>query len=247
MVEYRLNNGIVPIVEKFLQPNYLLALQFQEGFIFGRVVRRRICQYKPYAVIDSNGNTVDIDASSHQSELRFRDPRNTENDILYLDEATDNNFPWIFHGAIGIKPQYINMYLRFPEGQTIPGKFPELDQIKPSSGDDLGYINSLNSPYESPTDFVEIVIPPKIHLGAEYYNKDPNRKHQPVLNLLFALYWFEIFNPSRHASIIRKIALREVPAAFLTVGFADRPYQMGTALQNDWKAIPLKLEDAGGL
>jgi len=238
--------GVKPIKEKILDKNYLFALQFREGFVFGRTVNRRICQYKPHRLINTAGTDIDIGASSSQAELRFLDRRNTKNDILYLDKNTNSGYPWFFHGAIGIKPQYINMYLRYPEGKDIPGKFPSVDSIKPSDGDDLGYVNSFNSPYDEPTDHVEIVIIPGIHLGAEYYNKDAVRAHQPVMNVYFALYWAHMFTKEREGTLIRRIALREVPAAFLTVGFGDLPQEMGDDLQKDWGVKPMSLDEAIG-
>lgn len=239
--------GIIPIVRKFLEPNYLLALQFREGFVFGRVIARRICQYKPWSLIDSAGATVDIAASSFQAELRFRDPRNAQNDILYLDSSVNGGFPWFFHGAIGIKPQYIYMYPRFPETKEIPGKFPTCDPIQPNAGNLLGYMNSIKSPYEEPTDYVEWVIPPHIHVGAEYYNVDPNRNHNAVMNILFALYWFQPLSQTHFSNLIRRIAAREVPAAFLKVGFGDFPHDLGTTLKADWKVAPLTLDEAVSL
>jgi len=237
---------IKPIKEKILEKNYLFALEFSEGFLFGRTVRRRICQYMPYPLIDSAGNNINISASGYQQELRFNDPRNPDRDILYLDETTKNGYPWFFHGAIGIKPQYVRMYLRFPEGKEILGKFPNVDPIKPNAGDKLGYINSLNSPYEEPTDHIEIVIPPKQRLGAEYYNVD-DRAHQPVLHLYFGLYFVKFFNTEKNASLIRRIANREVPATFLTVGWGDVPIELGDRLKEDWKANVLALEEASNL
>lgn len=234
------NVGIRPIIERFLLPNHLFALEFREGFVFGRVVRRRICQYKPYPLIDSDGTAIDIAPESHQDEVWFRDPRNTKNDILFLDSATNSGYPWFFHGSIGIKPQYIRMYPRLPSGKDFPGKFPNIDPIRPSDGDAVGYVNSLNSPYENPTDFVEYVIVPNIHLGAEFYNTDTDRSHQPVLNLLFALYWVQLFPPDK--PIVKKIANREVPAAFLTVGFGNVPIEYGR-LRQDWGVDPIKLEE----
>ncbi len=236
--------GIIPIVEKFLQPNYLFALEFREGFIFGRVIRRRICHYKPYPLIDSNGNAIDISPSSYQSEIILRDPRNTANKILYLDSSTNSGYPWILHGSIGIKPEYIYMYPRFPSGKDIPGKFPNLDPVRPSSGDNLGYVSSNESPYEEPTDFIEYVIPPHQDIGFEFYNKDPDRSHQPVLNILFAVYWFEILTPDKHGKLISKIASRDVPAAFMTVGFGDTPLDLGSTLRTDWKVTPMTLDEA---
>lgn len=239
--------GIIPIAEKFLQPNYLMALEFRQGFVFGRVIRRRICQYKPYALVDSAGSVIDIAATTHQAELRFRDPRNPDKDILYLDVTTNSGYPWILHGSIGIKPQYIYMYPRFPEGKDIPGKFPNVDPIQPSAGDLLGYVNELKSPYEEPTDYVEYVIPPLQHLAAEYYNKDSARSHQPVMNLLFVVYWFQALSAGRHPDLIAKIATRQVPAAFLTVGFGDFPFELGDTVARDWRATPISLDEAGAL
>jgi hypothetical protein len=236
--------GVKPIQERFLYPNYLFAMEFREGWIFGRVVRRRICQYKPYRVVDSTGAVVDIAASSAQAELRLRDPRNPDVDVLFLDTSTNSGYPWFLHGSIGIKPEYILAYLRYPEGKEIPGKFPEVDPIKPSSGDFLGYINSTKSPYDSPTDYVELVITPHRHIGVEYYNIDPNRAHQPVLNLYFALYWFQPLNPKTHARLISRIAARDVPAAFFTVGFSDLPEDLGDTLKVDWKVEPMSLDSA---
>ena len=238
--------GIRPIKEKILEANYLFALLFREGYVFGRTVRRRICQYEPYALIKSDGTAVDIGPLAHQAELRFRDPRNPDVDILYLVDTTNSGDPWFFHGSIGIMPQQIFMYPRFPEGSDIPGKFPNVDPIKPNAGDLLGYVNSLKSPYLEPTDYVEYVITPKLHLGAEYNNKDSERSHQPVLNLFFALYWFKPLRLETNARLISRIALREVPASFLTVGFGDLPQDMGDTLMKDWGVAPMSLEKAVG-
>ncbi len=238
--------GIIPIEKKFLQNNSLFALEFREGFVFGRTIRRRICQNKPYPVIDANGVTIDLAANSHQSELRFVDSRNTMRDKLYLDTTTKAGLPWFYHGAFGIKPQQINMYLRFPEGDIIPGKFPNLDPIRPAFGDNISPINSLVSPYERPTDYHEVVIPPQEHLSAEYFNKEPalGRNFQPVLNILFCLYFVQLFRPESHSDLISNIALRRVPVSFLTVGFGDVPENIGDQMEKDWRVTPMTLDEA---
>lgn len=239
--------GVIPIIEKFLQPNYLLALEFAEGFVFGRVVRRRICQYKPYPLVDATGSPVTISPGAYQPELTLRDPRNPANEILYLDSTTNSGYPWILHGSIGIKPAYVYMYPRFPSGKTIPGKFPNLDPIRPPSGDNFGYVSSSESPYEEPTDFVEYVVPPLQRIGFEFYNKDLNKAHQPVLNILFAVYWFQALKPDTHSKLIGRIASRDVPAAFITVGFGDRPIELGAILTKDWDVKPMSLDEAVSL
>jgi hypothetical protein len=242
--------GIVPIEQKFMQRNDLFALSFREGFIFGRVINRRICQWKPYPLIDASGAVVDIPAGSPQGELRFRDPRNPTNSILYLNTSTSVGWPWFFHGAFGVQPQYIQMYLRYPETQEIPGKFPNIDPTRPASGDQITPLTGLNSPYEQPTDFIEVLIQPKIEIGCEYYNQDSKRNHQPVLNILFCLYWVQLFNKATHPTLITDIALKRYrgeKAHFLTFGFGDHPHDLGTELQKDWKVEPLSLDEATAL
>ena len=236
-----------PITERILDKNQRFALEFSEGFLFGRTIRVRICQWKPYNVIDSAGNAVDIAAEDHQEELLFRDPRNPSNEILYLDTATNSGYPWFYHGAIGIKPKPIRAYLRFPSGREIPGKFPSVDTIRPKSGDPLGYIDEENSPFDKPTNHVEIIIPPNQRIGAEYYNTDSDRNHQPVLNLYFGLYWVKFFDPEKDSDIIRKIANCEIRATYLTCGFGDTPIDLGDSLREAWKVTPLKLEEASSL
>jgi len=243
-----MRKGIIPIVEKFLLPNHLLALEFSEGWIFARVVRRRIMQYKPYSLINSAGTTVDIAATSAQAELWLRDSRNTKVDIIYIDKTTDKGFPWILHGAIGWKPHQILVYPRIPEGSNIPGKFPEIDPVQPSAGNLTGYYSGMESPYTKPTDFMEYWIPPKTHVGHEFYNLD-DRAHNPVANILFALYHFQIFVPllagvGPQNRIIRDIALRHVPATFATIGFTSEPLSLGTTLMDEWKVAPISLDDA---
>lgn len=244
--------GIIPIEKKFMQNNTPFALEFREGFVFGRTVRRRICQYKPWPLIDPNGDTVDIpaDSVSPAGEVRFRDPRNPANTILYLSTTTNAGRPWFFHGAFGVKPQQINMYLRYPEGNVIPGKFPNVDPIRPASGDDISPLNGLVSPYEQPTDYHEVVLQPLQHMGSEYYNKDPSRNHQAVLNILFCLYWARLFTPDKHATLISDIAARRYEgarAAFLSVGYGDFPYEIGPQTQKDWGITPMSLEEAMAL
>lgn len=229
-----------------------MALGYREGWIFGRVIRRRLAQFKPYPLIDSNGNAIDIAENSFatQGGLRLRDPRNTEDDILHLPTATDRGLPWIMHGALGIKPNAVNMYIRMPEAQSIPGKFPNIDPISPSRGDDLGYVNGLKSPYNNPSEWAELVIPPKQHVDFEFFNKDSGDgswNHQPTLNILFAIYWFQALTTREHHNLIGRIAAREVPAAFFTIGVGDEPLGYDNDIESAWGATTMTLEEATAL
>jgi len=242
--------GIQPLIDKFLEHNYLFALAVRKGFIFGRVKWRRIMNYKRWSLIDADGTAIDIGAGSAQAELRFRDPRNAAKDLLYLDTSSNAGQPWFMYGGFGITPQQVYMYLRYPEGKTVPGKFPNVNPIRPSQGDEFGYINELNSPHEQPTDWVECVILPGNRIAAEYYNQDADRNHRPQVNILFCTYWIEIFRPKTHPQLISDIACRRyqgAKAAFLKHGFGDYPDELGSQLETDWKVEGMELDKAAAL
>jgi len=98
-----------------------------------------------------------------------------------------------------------------------------------------------------PTDFVEVVIQPTVHLGVEYYNRDEARIHRPVLNILFSLYWAQLFTAQTHPKLIGDIALKRYEganASFLRVGFGDQPQELGPSIQKDWNVTPMSLDEA---
>jgi len=240
--------GVTPIRNLLLKPDMNFSLGFHEGFVFGRVVKRRICEYNPLRMIDSDGAGIDLAALSAQSSQWIVDPRNQQHDVLYLDKTTGGGWPWFFHGAIGIWPPQVHAYLKFPENGDIPGKFPNVEIIRPALGDRLGYLSSLNSPKDNPTDHVEVVIPPLQHLGIELYNHDAVDAHQPVLGLCFALYFCQIFKPETHGDIIADMANGRRPCKFLCVGFGDNAFVWDTQYGEDWRVKPMTLAqaEAGG-
>mgnify|MGYP000430345762 CR=1 FL=1 len=241
------SGGVSPIVERFLKPNFVGALEVKEGFVFFRVIAARVMSYQ-IPLVDSNGDEVTLSASSSLSETYILDPRNPNRDCLYIDAAlSPGGWPWFLHGSIGIKPELVWMYPRYPSGKTIPGKLPNLDPIRPGSGDSMGYVDSRKSPFENPTDWVEYVILPYYRIGFEFYNKDPDFSHKPRLHLLFSLYHVQMLNPDSHSTLIGRIARREIPAAFLRHGWADTPEELGRTLISEWNAAPLSLDEAAEL
>jgi hypothetical protein len=237
-------SGVKPIVNKFLERNYLFAVEFAEGFVFGRVVRRSIIQHKPYPAINTNGTPAVVPPLSSTAELQFRDPRNRDIDLLKLDTGTSQGYAWILHGAIGVQQPTVRVYLRYPSGGAIsvPGRFPEMDPIAP--GDDVSYISSTNSPYESPSDYAELIIPPRITVGVQYYNGDPATPVNPLLHLLFALYYFQPLDPSTDRELVSAIARRMVPAAFFTAGPVDQPFTLAGPTKSEWGVEPIPLKEA---
>jgi len=217
-----------PISEKFLNPNDLLAIKFDEGWIFTRVLAREPVMYKPF-------NLSSVNATSHTDYGRLND--SSGNDVIYIDKATP---PRILHGAIGIKPNSIRLYIRYPEGSDIIGKPPNVNPPTPSSGSDYGYLTGEESPYDEPTDYMELVIPPKIHLSFEYYNTD-SIAHTPALNLQFMLYEVQLLTDKK---LIQLIATRKIPCAFRICGTVYKQISYEQILRKDWKIDPLTLDEA---
>jgi hypothetical protein len=237
----------LPIEEKFLRPNYYFAAQFSEGWMFGRVITRDFCRYKPYKLINAAGTATTIATVTHQSEILLKDPRNTDNDLLYLDTYTSSDgYPWFYHFAIGIKPVGIRAWVRYPETQDIPGKFPVLDPISPSNDEDLGYFTWDDSPYEAPTEFTEMVLMPKTRIGLEYYNTT-GETQRPVLSIVTMVYKFEVLDKVTHPQLISQIANGQRPAAFFRVGYGVRPIAMEQGMINAWRVELMTLDQAQAL
>jgi hypothetical protein len=242
MVEIPL--GIVPITSKFLQANHLLALRFQDGFIFTRILGREIKHFKPYNVIDPNGAAVDIPPQTASSQLRLRDPDDLRSSILFIPRTKPFR---LLHVGIGIKPTPIKMYVRFPESEEAFGRFPNLSAIAPDRGVRTGYVSGLESPYEEPTDFLELFIPTSVELGFIFFNSDTTATHQPVLNIIAADYELQILSPLKQpdASLIKKMAERRIPAAFGTVGPIEKPLSARTIrLDEVWQVSPITIDQA---
>jgi hypothetical protein len=250
MTKQFLWNGTEPMNQRFLRPNDLFMLSFRQGFVFGRVLFAEKMHFKPYKLINAAGTAQEISANTANAELRFRDPRNNAVDLLYIDDETDAmafNLPWIMHGSIGIRPRNNSMrlHIKYPEAKSQFGKFPDADPIQEtSSGNFLGYVSGEDSPYETPSDWLQIWIPPKIHIGHEWYNDDTT-SHQPVLNLLFSTYWFQVFRPNgppEEQDMIQKMANRRVPCAIGQCGPTQNLLQFtyGSA----WGVEPIPLYQA---
>jgi hypothetical protein len=248
--------GIKPITEKFLERNHLFALAFREGWIFGRVLLSEKKFFYPYNLINASGTAQDISGASGLAELRIYDPRNRDTRLLYLSSATSSdtrsiagpNFsgglPTLLHGAIGIKPTFMRMYVRYPWGKSHFGEFEGLNPISATaSGNYLGFVDGTKSPYEMPTDWLEMWIPPKMDIGVEFYNEDV-KIHQPVLSLIFMQYHFQPLdvNNALHRRIIKLIASRQIPAAFGQCGpsVSLKTYDF----RSDWKVNTLSLDEA---
>jgi hypothetical protein len=257
--------GIQPIRNKFLQPNYLFTLQFQEGYLFGRTLNRELLTWDPYdqlgmiqpgsnsmlfpssqypsgtnAVSPSNGSVTDTVLAGNQSLVNLHD-------ILYIPTGKQA----LIHGAIGIKPNYVYCYARYPLASSYFGRWPAVQPPQPANGDQFARFSGYDSPYEDPTDAVELVIPPGIDTSYQFFLQGKQTQTQPLLNLRFAYYQVDIFNPNGQnfeKNLIGAIARRSVPASYLTCGPAQYPIGFGNTNQaNNFSVPPITLAQAQAL
>ncbi|MEM3795066.1 MAG: hypothetical protein QW429_04250 [Thermoprotei archaeon] len=261
------SRGVVSIDEKFLQPNYLFAVLVKEGYLFGRVLSRSLLTYKPYdqlgllqpgtnimsfptALYPSGQNAISP-ANQNQTNVILASPFAPQelHDALYIPPQPGLETA-ILHGAIGVKPGYVQVYVHYPQGEAFLGRWPTLQPPQPGIGVPYARFDGLESPYEAPTDYRELVIPAGIHLSFEFYLPSRFDPVQPVLNLRFALYTTQIFDPNGptyQRQLIASIAQRKVPAAFLTFGSAQSPLQFTNISKNYGNIQPITLDQAAQL
>jgi hypothetical protein len=172
-----------PIDEKFLDRRDFFGLKFRDGYVFFEIEDWELIQYKPYTQLST------VTSRSNLGSTRLED--SAGDDILHMS----GNKEKIIHGSIGIDPAMMRMYTKYPEDSGTKGTWPNLTSPSSNNGNDYGYVNGQDSPFEQPTQDAELFIPPEVHLSFDFYNTDNNDDRQPVLNLRFREYDVNILNP----------------------------------------------------
>lgn len=249
--------GLRPIVEDFLRPNQLVVLRWHRGVTFHRVELAESVPFWPWFAIDGTGTAVTVSADSGQAELSFLDPRNTARDILYLKSQTDASVPayeakgglaWLLHGALGIYPKsrHFRAYVKYPKGGHLFGQPPEAGAIQPTQSGNFFGIDGIMSPYENPSNYRPIWIPPMTEITAEFYNDHPTETWRPVINLMFQLLHMENLNPvgmDYEAELCKKMAQGKVAFTFAPMGPSRhlRDYPLSDWLYSDGARVePVK-------
>lgn len=245
--------GIQPIYRKFLQPNYLFALRFDEGYLFGRVLDRELLTWDPYdqlGMVQPNSNIQNFPTSQYPAGTNAISPQNGSmtDTVLAANQSLVNLHDILFvpvgksvllHGAIGIKPNYVFCYARYPLASSYFGRWPAVQPPQPANNDQFARFSGYDSPYEEPTDVVELMIPPGIDTSYQFTIQGKYPPVQPLLKLRFAYYNVQVFNPSGQPyeqNLIGAIARRSAPAAYFTCGPAQ--YPIGFAQTNQANNFP---------
>lgn len=204
---YQVQAGIVPIEDLFLDPNRRKygALHFLNGYIFFRVAIAEEINFKPLLVADEQGSAVTVSPQSVAGPYVLKDPRQAQDTLLGGNNMpyTDSGFPHFIHGAVGLYPMNMRMYIQQPsKAGKFRGMWPGIGAPNPINGDDFAGIDADDSPYYTPTNSSEMAVLPFTDVSFTFWNQAPSAAdsnydaERPVLNLKFMHYWIEILFPA---------------------------------------------------
>lgn len=228
-----MNDNNNSIDEKFLDRNDVFALEFNRGFVFLQVTGWEQLQYKPYTGVSS------INPQSSSGFSRLED--SNDNDILYVNEGDEK----VIHAGIGHMPASVRRYTNYPESENRLRTIPNLSAPRPSNGDDYGYVDGDDSPYNNPTDVEELVIPPGVNLDFNFYNPDQNESKQPILNIRMREYNVEILDPREDSNTVKRVLNPGSPMPTYPVGSIDNQKSIGK-LRNQWDVSPKSRDEIMG-
>lgn len=217
---------------EFLRNNNLLSIEFDDGFIFSRVINRKLFLYKPY---------VYGDVSSGNYTTPFK-PQHRNREIIYIDQSTP---PRVIHFTVGIKPYSTRLYIKYPSGSAPINSIPNIETASAEVGSDYSYIDGYISPFENPSELAEIFVPPKTHIEFQLYNPE-DYTVRPALNIYGMIYKLQLLDPNGseyERKLIRKMAERSIPSAFATLGDPDNLLSY-SHLRDAWEVEPITLSEA---
>lgn len=194
------------IEEKFLDSGDLFVLKYNDGYIFFEVEMWEDLGYKPYDNVGSVGTQTNAGFN------RLDDPNG--DDIVYIDE-TDTK---VLHGSIGVSPSSVRMYTNYPEGENRLRTFPNLSVPSSRNGNNYGFIDGNDSPFDEPSDSGEFMIPPGVHLDFDFYNPNQNEAVEPKLNIKVREYDVRTIDPMKNQNVVRRAMSPGSPIPIHPVG-----------------------------
>lgn len=227
--------GRTGVLDYFSQEGEVIVTKWDEGYIpvlISNVSRMFFRQY------NESLETIGSKSGAGSNRLEYDDK-----DITYIDEYKKK----YYHCMIGVSPSLMRHFVRIPESKGLLQAFENLPV--PSRSDDYGYQDGVDSPYDEPTPYLEFFVPPKIHVGHEFYNPD-DIAHKPALNIFLSLYEIEVLDFDKHQDIIKHAfeaeQLEAVGSPLVhTMGARDSPvsfYDYGSGMQNEWDTKPAKVK-----
>lgn len=237
--------GLKPMIDAFVNPNDLIMAFWERGVTFHRVLLRESIPFAPWYAINSSGTKQTISAGGSQDILEFTDPRNNNDILYYLETQLDTNLsdkegnalPWLIHGSIGLFPvaDYFRAFIKYPKTGYNFGHIPETGGITYSQSQNYFGFTGILSPYDIPTNYRELWIPPQTKVAVQFYNDHETEVISPALNLMFEVMWLENLNPigvQYEKEICQKMAQGKV---YYDVAPMGPPRHLKNFSYNEWK------------
>ena len=232
-----------PISLKWLDENHRFGLGWQGpgdeiAYSWHRVEGRRFTRFKPFMqgfnALASRGS---------QTAIQLKDVNS--DDILKV--SLENAGKIIKHVGIGVAPDYMRVYYRFPDGADIT----RVDNTQPTTvGDDKGFVTGFDSPYHEPTDALEFFFPYSIAATFNNFNPqtlDPTSSNTwPKYNVETMQYRVTHLDPNnpQDAALIAAMAAGKTQVRLFTMGPPDQPVSYPGTLKTIWEVEPITLREA---
>ncbi len=222
------------VIDYFSTEGEVVITKWKEGYIpvlISNTSREFIREY--------NDSMDSVSANSGHDTVRLK---YDDKDITYID----NEEKKYYHCMVGVSPSLMRHFIRIPESKGLLQSFENLPV--PSKSSPYGYQDGVDSPYDEPSPYHEFFVPPKIHVGHEFYNPD-DIAHTPTLNIFLSLYELEILDFDKHKDLIKQAfeaqQMESQGAPLIhTMGARDEAisfYGSGRSLDDTWNTKPAKV------
>ena len=174
---------------EFLKPNWYLGIKFAQGPIFFKILDREIVRVEPIEVgfLDSGQESDLIDPIDPTTRIRYLEPQQTN---------------YFYHVFIGIDPEPIELYLKYPANRDKFGLAGMFGPDKP-----IKWIDGVTSPFENPAEESELFTFRDQYPVFRAYNPSGSKEYV-MLSFHIAKYTYRIV---RDETVIQKLVEGRIP------------------------------------
>lgn len=192
----------------FLEPGYLLLLQFFDGWAPMRVTGKQWSNLQPWPLgaVAARGNLAAFDPIQDANQNHFLEP--WTNDI-------------IFHTFWGVTPARARVYTQFPTQMDIGSMQQSNRTINPTgatSSGDVGYIDGEKSPFSGPfSKKTELFTVKEKYPQFQVFNPLYDAMYNAMLNFDQYQYSYAMITDR---ALIREMLIGRIPVKKFTMGLA---------------------------
>lgn len=187
----------------FLQPGYLLALQFNQGWIVFRILGWEHTNIKPYRLDTNLAGTANSAAWDEIIDAQAR----------RLLEPTEEHY--IYQAFWGVTPRKVRIYFQYPTRRDRNS----LAEITRVLGGDIGYIDGDMSPYDGPfSKSTELFTVHDLYPAFRASNPLSYNIPRILLNFDIMRYRYELI---KDKALIKDILLQRKTSTKHTIGGID--------------------------